>query len=356
MDLSTFNKPSSPQCERLSFTGRGGEYFRIWVVNLLLTIITLGIYSAWAKVRRTRYFYNNTNIAGNSFEYHGNPIAILKGRIIAVVLIVCYNIATELPLFLSLLAMFFMMTVMPWLIWKSYQFRLYNSSYRGIRFSFRGSLGQSYQKYLLLPLFAVLSLGLLIPFIHQRITQYLHSESKFGSTHFSFNATVNAFYRAYLISSGITLLGYIVLGTLFGGAIIAGFSTLHESGFGDSVAILSLGAMIFILYFWGFIIFPLLLTMLQNVIWNHTHIGTHSFQSNLQWQKTLFIVITNLLGILITLGLFIPFAKIRWMKYRIESISLAINGSLDNFIADSELPGSAVGEGVSDLLDFDLSL
>src|SRR5258707_6333866 len=44
----------------LRFTGRAGEYFRIWIVNICLSIVTLGIYSAWAKVRRKRYFYGNT--------------------------------------------------------------------------------------------------------------------------------------------------------------------------------------------------------------------------------------------------------------------------------------------------------
>ena len=44
----------------LEFRATGAEYFRIWIVNLLLTIITLGIYSAWAKVRRLRYFYGST--------------------------------------------------------------------------------------------------------------------------------------------------------------------------------------------------------------------------------------------------------------------------------------------------------
>ena len=63
------------------FTGKGWEYFRIWIVNLLLTILTLGVYSAWAKVRRLQYFYRNTRLDGASFEYHGTPIAILKGRV-----------------------------------------------------------------------------------------------------------------------------------------------------------------------------------------------------------------------------------------------------------------------------------
>ena len=42
---------------RLEFTGSGSEYFRIWIVNLLLTLVTLGLYYPWAKVRRLRYFY-----------------------------------------------------------------------------------------------------------------------------------------------------------------------------------------------------------------------------------------------------------------------------------------------------------
>jgi uncharacterized membrane protein YjgN (DUF898 family) len=65
------------------FTGSAGEYFRIWIVNLLLSIATLGIYSAWAKVRRLRYFYGHTAVDGSTFGYHASPIAILKGRIIA---------------------------------------------------------------------------------------------------------------------------------------------------------------------------------------------------------------------------------------------------------------------------------
>ncbi|HAG47009.1 MAG TPA: DUF898 domain-containing protein, partial [Gammaproteobacteria bacterium] len=68
----------------VEFTGSGGEYFRIWIVNLVLTILTLGIYSAWAKVRTKRYFYRNTIIGGSPFEYHARPIQILKGRAIVV--------------------------------------------------------------------------------------------------------------------------------------------------------------------------------------------------------------------------------------------------------------------------------
>ena len=75
--------PEAPYTASAVFTGQGSEYFRIWVVNLLLTLVTLGVYSAWAKVRTARYFRNNTRLDGHVFDYHGNPAAILRGRIIA---------------------------------------------------------------------------------------------------------------------------------------------------------------------------------------------------------------------------------------------------------------------------------
>jgi hypothetical protein len=64
-----------------NFTGRTGEYFRIWIVNVMLTIASLGIYSAWAKVRNKRCFYGNTSVDGTAFDYHADPVAILKGRL-----------------------------------------------------------------------------------------------------------------------------------------------------------------------------------------------------------------------------------------------------------------------------------
>src|SRR6201992_900386 len=82
--------------EQLRFTGTGGEYFGIWIVNLLLTVITFGIYSAWAKVRRLQYFYRHTELAGSSFDFHGSPRRILIGRVIAFLMLVGYNLSVQL--------------------------------------------------------------------------------------------------------------------------------------------------------------------------------------------------------------------------------------------------------------------
>lgn len=341
--------------EKFSFVGSGSEYFRIWIVNLLLSIVTLGIYSAWAKVRRTRYFYENTSLAGSSFDYHGNPIAILKGRIIAILFIVAYKLAFNFSAALGFCTLAILMLVMPWLVWKSLQFKLYNSSYRGIRFGFGGSLGRVYFVYLLLPILTFISAYLLLPFTHQRMKKFQHDESRFGITHFSFHGTVGRFYITYLIGFLIMLTGVIAICIGFSGTLTAMFMTGGLKHARPS----AVGTFMFFmlaLYAWMFSIFPLFLTLIQNLIWNNTELGEHQFTSEMKWSKMTFIGITNIIGVILTMGLFIPFAHVRSLKYRIESMSLQPASSLDNFIADAQAHTSATSEGMADLLDFDLSL
>ncbi len=342
---------------RFSFSGTGSEYFRIWIVNLLFSILTLGIYSAWAKVRRTRYFYGSTSVAGTSFEYHGNPVAILKGRIIAVLLIIIYNIAFEMSDLIGLLMLLLVMALTPWLIWKSLQFKLYNSSYRGIRFGFRGALKQIYWVYLALPILTMLSAFLLTPFTHQRVKKFQHQESRFGTSHFSFSGSVGSFYLAYLLVFVIWLVGVIAISVTLGGSLFAiitadAMDREAASAAGAAGIVLFLG----VLYVWMFLLFPIFATLIQNLIWNHTQLGQHRFLSDMKWTRMAFITITNIIGIICTLGLFLPFAQIRAMKYRVECMALQPDGSLENFIAASQQQVSATGEGVADLLDFDLSL
>ena len=350
MDFDANN--TTPRQEAITFSATGSEYFRIWIVNLLLSIVTLGIYSAWAKVRRNRYFYSSTHLAGSSFEYHGNAVAILKGRIAAVVLIGGYNIAFQISPVVGLIMLVLMMAVLPWLVWKSLQFKLYNSSYRGIRFGFSGSSRKAYFIFLALPLLNLLTLGLMTPFLHQRLKRFQHTQSRFGSSHFSFDATVGSFYKTYLLFFALLLAGFLVLIFVVFASVFAAFATSAN----DATKAGSIFGAVAALYAWAFIVLPLFLTMIQNLIWNHTRLQQHQFQSQLTWGRTTFIMLTNLLGIVVTLGLFSPFAHVRWLKYRLEATSMLVHGSLDAFVAATGEQVSATGEGMVDLLDFDLSM
>lgn len=296
-------------------------------------------------------------MAGSSFDYHGNPLAILKGRFVALMLILLYQLAHRTSGIASLIILIAVGLAMPWLIWKSLQFKLYNSSYRGIRFGFRGSLKQAYTVYLLWPLVSMVSLLIASPLAHQRLKKFQHEESRFGRSHFSFDATVGSFYKRYLIFFLVWLAGIVVITILFGGSI---FAMISKAG-GDRTQVSAASAfagvaLIIGMYAWTFLLFPVVSMLIQNLIWNHTQLGAHQFRCEMKWGRVVYLSVTNLIAVICTLGLFMPFAHVRWLRYRVESMTLLENDSLEDFVAEAKAQVSATGEGMADLLDFDLSL
>lgn len=152
---------AAPRTLALSFTGDGREYFRIWVVNLFLTLATFGIYSAWAKVRRLQYFDRNTILAGASFDFHGNPKAVLVGRMLSVLLLVAYHYAFGFSTTFGLVTIAGLLLAFPYLMRGALRFRLGNTSYRGLRLGFDGTVGQAYLAWLP-PAFTFLAPGVLL--------------------------------------------------------------------------------------------------------------------------------------------------------------------------------------------------
>jgi len=343
-------RPAQPQ--RVKFHATGGEYFRIWIVNLLLTIVTLGIYSAWAKVRRNQYFYANTELAGASFEYHGNPRAILKGRIVAALMAGAYGLAGHYSPKGGVVVALVLAGLSPWLILRSLQFRLYNTSYRGIRFIFAGQTRDAYTVYLWRPIMNGFTLMLATPFVYQRMKAWQHGESRFGTARFSFDATVGSFYNLYaafmLVLVGCTgLLGVLIFSGPVAASVAANTAMAGQAKMG--FMLLGVYALLFALY-------PFFTSFLQKLVWNHTRLEQHQFSSDMRLGRLAFITLTNYLAIICTLGLFLPFAKVRAMRYQLESMSLQPQGSLDDFVAASGAPVGAFGEGMADVLDFDFSL
>jgi uncharacterized membrane protein YjgN (DUF898 family) len=203
------------------FTGKAAEYFGIWIVNLLLSIVTLGIYSAWANVRRKKYFYNNTLVDGVGFDYHANPINILKGRIIAFVLFVIYSVASGINPIFGILMGLALFLALPWIIVRGMMFNARNSSHRGLRFDFDGKYGEAALVYIGLTILIIVTLGLALPFVVQRSHKFVIDHHKFGTSHFQMNALVKDFYMIYLKLFGVIfaigLLASLGMKSLIGG-------------------------------------------------------------------------------------------------------------------------------------------
>lgn len=345
------SQPGPLTPEPFQFTGSGPDYFRIWIVNVALTIVTLGIYSAWAKVRRLQYFYRNTRVAGASFDYHGPPIAILKGRLIAFGLLVVYNVAEKVDYRVALLVAIPIAIALPWMLRQSLRFRLHYSSWRGLRFAFRGTLKGAYAAFMLWPFLTVITLYLLGPMWHQRLKRYQHDNSAFGTTPFRFSAPVGSFYRIYLVAGGVSVALIAVFAILVGGT--------HLFGTGKSEA--AMYFVMFAVFIAAFLVYsllvgPYLLSRIQNLVWNHTTIGPHRLECRLRARKLAWIMISNLVLVVVTLGLFMPFAAVRLARYRMSCMTLLPATSLEEFVAGEQANVAAVGEELGEFLDLDLSL
>ena len=201
----TLNQKNTQKSTPIIFQGQTSEYFGIWIVNLLLSIVTLGIYSAWAKVRRKKYFYNNTLIDNVGFDYHAKPISILKGRLIAVALLI---IAAINPILQSLVFLIIFI-VLPWLVVRGSIFNARNTSHRGLRFDFIGTVGQAVRVFIGLPLLTMITLGLAAPYAAHEKNQFLMNNHRFGLSQFDMKRVVKGFYKVYTILIIVPLIGIL---------------------------------------------------------------------------------------------------------------------------------------------------
>ena len=347
---------SAGQPQAFEFTGRGGEYFRIWIVNLALTILTLGIYSAWAKVRRLQYFYRNTALFGSAFDYHGDPLAILKGRLIAVVLLVAYNAVSALSVGLGFGVFILLLFALPWLIHRSLCFKLANSSYRGLRFRFAGDMAGAYLSFLIWTMIGYISLGLLFPLAHQRMKAYVHGNSAFGTAPFAFAAKAGQFYRIYLGALGLVvgpILLFAALGYVFGAFDGLGAGR-RSPEFGRAMSFMMAGIVVLYLVLFA-VVGPWFAARVQNLVWNHTSLAGHRFHSAVRARDLFVIYLTNFIGIALTLGLYKPFADIRLLRYRVTHMAMEQPADLDALIAREQAAIDATGEETADVFDVDIS-
>ena len=194
--------------ESIKFKGQAGEYFGIWIVNLLLTVITIGIYSAWAKVRKKKYFSSNTEIDGHSFGYHATGWQILKGRIlVALVSLVLFlgsvfmsELGDEALGFYVIFVFIGALFALPWIVNNSLKFSARMTSYRNIRLNWQGTYGQTLFIYYITPLLSVISLGLLIPLVTKYYFNYFAKGHYYGTSGFRTQASTNDFFRGALRS------------------------------------------------------------------------------------------------------------------------------------------------------------
>lgn len=325
---------ASPARIPFEFSGSGSEYFRIWIVNILLTIATLGIYSAWAKVRNKQYFYGNTRLHGAAFEYLASPMQILKGRaLIGGILLAYWVLSIFLPYVEAVFVLAFVL-LFPWLLVRSLAFNANNSAWRNIRFGFSAGYKEAAKVYILWPLLAALTLGLCSPYAFYRQKRFLAENSSFGQTRFSFHATWKDYYRIVMTASLLALLAVAVLA-------VAAFLFMP-------LALLALPIYLYVFAYFS--------VNSGNLFYNSSRLSRHRLESTMEVKSYLALVLTNTLATALTLGLFHPWAKVRTQHYKARHLRLLPAGDLSDFVAARQKAVSAVGDASSDFFDFDIGL
>jgi len=341
------------------FQGRGGEYFGIWIVNLLLTIITLGIYSPWAKVRTNRYFYGKTLLNNSGFAYLADPLAILKGWLIAITAFIIYSVASNFMPVLQFVFIGLFLIALPLLIVRSMAFRAHNSAWQNIRFSFKGRYWEAFKVFLLWGVVAnILSLGLLFPYVQYRQTRFLLENSGYGKSDFEFKANTSEFYIIYLIALGImTLFGVLMVGAGAGvGYMTVATEAVPAEDQADNIAMMAQFAIMPLMFLMYLSLFAYIGSRIGNLVWNNLMIKGNGLESTLRARDLAWIYFTNLLAIIFSFGLMVPWAKVRTVRYKMDKLQLLAAGNLDQFVQSERQQISALGEEVGEVFDIDIGI
>lgn len=348
---------SSPATrEDFSFNGSAGEYFGIWIVNILLTILTLGIYSAWAKVRRQRYFYGNTVLASATFDYHATPKQILFGRLIVVFMLILYNVLTTFaPLAGAAIGLAFVLAL-PWFIMRGLRFSARVTSYRNVRFNFDGGYGGALLAYVVGPIAAFVSLGILAPLASSWMWRYMLGNVRYGDRPVRCEPALRKLYGqwwlpALLFALGLVLLVVAVILFAFVGWLASADAEFTAGTVGGlfvsllpTIVILALVLTVRLVYQAG----------IRNVAFNATVIDDrHRLVSSIHRGRFTWISISNLLATIATLGLARPWAAVRMAKYLATVTALDASGSLEDYSSTLVDTGSAVGSEYMDIEGFD---
>jgi uncharacterized membrane protein YjgN (DUF898 family) len=387
--LSTPQQLAMSDTHPVEFSGSGSEYFRIWIVNLLLILVTFGIYMPWAKVRRLKYFYGNTRIDGDALDFHGEAQKMLRGTLIAGVFFGVYSMASGFSAWAGLLAGLVFVAVWPVLYRASLKFRLHNSSWRGIRMHLAPStMHEVYwavlpPNLLLIVPFAMLAfekadlplqgaadmawnsvIGVFVvlfvvslPYFLWRINRYRIEHSAWGPLRMEFRSHYVDMYKVVLKTAFMTLLIFTMFVAIALMLVPGLFSGLRTGARGLSTAWLLIPLFI------GFMVCMNILPRAyysahsQNLLWSRMGNKFVRFKSDLAAGPYMLLQLKNYVLIAITFGLYWPFAVVATRRMEIEAVSLKTRVALNTLTDQARQPHTdALGDMAADMFDMDMGI
>jgi uncharacterized membrane protein YjgN (DUF898 family) len=315
--------PPADENRRLFFRGAAGTLLGIQLINMLLILCTLGMYLFWAKVRVRGYVLGQTELDGDRFAYHGTGRELLIGSVKAGLIFgLPITLLNNLPVFLNagawikticvIIAYAIMVAFLPFAIVGTRRYRLSRSSWRGIRFSFRGRALRFFRLSLRSTLLRVVTIGLYSPFWAVQKYDFLTSNSYFGNRKFDFNGRGRELLRSFLV------------------AVLLMLPTLGLYGFWYQAK-------------------------KMRYLTEHTSFGNARLTCTVTGGELCRLQVVNFLIVIATLGLALPWATVRNFRYWYDHVGLV--GPIDFAAIEQDAQSAtATAEGLAGFLDLDFSL
>ena len=406
--MSTF-MPQEIDAHPLEFTGSGGEYFRVWIVNVLLSIITLGIYTPWARRRTAQYFYSHTLVAGSPLEFTAQQRKMVMGFVLLTLLTIAYNIAANTGQDAAVGVFLLTGALLSPLIWGSaMRFRLGATRWRGLRLQFTASWKEVYIASW--PMFALalvwfgvfFGMQALSPELAQALDAIEDEDVKQALPRFTpamggllglgLVLTVLCFIRLeYNYKSLLVLKAQVgaergrwkpvymdfvkvwLATVLVFVLCVVGISALVGVVAGSSIALFAsrserMGLWLIVAIIVGFVvgIFMLFLASaparayrearMFQLQWNNTGVShVARFKCHLRTGRYVGLRIKNMLLTLLTFGLYRPFARVSEYRMKLESVTLHVKGGVDQVAgAMVRQQQGGLGDALADAAGLDL--
>lgn len=313
------NKKSS-MVQKVQYDAKLGQLYKIWLLNLIYSIFTLGIYSFWGRTRLRKYLARCLTLQNDGFEYTGKGkelfLAFLKVMGVFVILTVLYisleyvvhNIL-DMPFLMDIIDTTLAVVYIPVLffliyagIYSAIRYRLSKTRWRGIRFHLSGS-SFSFALFALKRFFlSIISFGVLIPKSALEKERRIINNMSYGNLRFSMNYHTHSLNKLNII----TLLLVV--------------PTLSLSRIWFHIA-------------------------LRKFIFDHMYLDDIRFKYTMTPGKQILLTIKGILLLIFTLGLGYPIILQMHIKAILDNMDII--GNLDSLKTNqSEHPELTTGEGL----------
>jgi uncharacterized membrane protein YjgN (DUF898 family) len=393
MEEGTETARSGITAHPLEFTGSGGEYFRVWIVNLLLSIVTLGFYTPLARRRTAQYFYGHTLLAGSPLEFTAQTRRMLVGFVLFALLYGAFKLASNTGQDRVVAVMLLGGALLAPYFWGSaMRFRFNATRWRGVRLQFTASWREVYRSSW--PVFAfalVWAAGLaLIPAVVPRgkgaasvgpvlaigiataalsllcairleynYKSLLVARGRIGGQPGRWTPRFGDFVRIWLATLGVflavVLLAAAVVGVTAGGS----FALLKGMKGGGAMAVLlaiAIGALaLFLLFLASAPARAYREARMFQLVWNSIGVSQIArFKCDLKPWPYVGLRVKNVLLALLTLGFYRPFALASEYRMKTESVTLHAKGGLDQLSGQLAREETAVGDAIADAVGLGL--